>query len=99
MMGSTDIWTYDPVTNTSQNLGDTGFASAGDLTFYKGELYLATENAEIARIDLDMPSASNVVIQAKEHLLLLGIVSNIVDCEVKCYATYSESLGIQKYMK
>lgn len=93
MMGSTNVWTYDIVTNTSTNLGSTGFASAGDLTFYKGELYLATENAEIARIDLDMPSSSNVVIEADEHLLLLGIVSNIVDCEIKCYATYADTFG------
>lgn len=98
LMGTSgDIWTYDITTDIATNLGPTGFNASGDLTFYKGELYVAANGSRIVKINLEDPSASYVVIEELEDKHIFGIVSDFVDCnEINCYATTNDSSEIYK---
>ncbi len=46
---------------TATNLGATGFESAGDLTYFEGNLYMSAENDELVLIDVQNPGNSSLV--------------------------------------
>lgn len=46
---------------TATNLGATGFNSAGDLTYFQGDLYLSAENNELVLVNVNNPAASSFV--------------------------------------
>jgi hypothetical protein len=46
------LFTIDPGSGASTNLGDIGFSSAGDLAFNGGEFFLASTSNELVRIEL-----------------------------------------------
>ena len=46
---------------TATNLGNTGFESAGDLTYFDGDLYLSADDDELVLIDVQNPSNSTFV--------------------------------------
>ncbi len=46
---------------TATNLGATGFNSAGDLTFFQGDLYLSALNSELVLVDVNNPAGSSFV--------------------------------------
>src|SRR5688500_1099247 len=98
VMGTSgDIWTYDITTDMATNLGATGYYASGDLTFYKGELYVAANGSRIVKINLEDPSLSFVVIEEIDDRHIFGIVSDFVDCnEINCYATTNDSSEVYK---
>jgi hypothetical protein len=49
---STSLYTINPATGSSANLGSIGFSSGGDLAFHNGEFYLASSTNQLVRIDL-----------------------------------------------
>lgn len=55
------IYRIDTTTATSTLLGDTGYSSAGDLTFSGTEVYLASTSGQLVRVDLNNPVNSYVV--------------------------------------
>jgi gliding motility-associated-like protein len=46
---------------TAINLGNTGFESAGDLTYFQGNLYLSADNDELILVDVQNPGNSSFV--------------------------------------
>jgi len=87
MLGrSGHLWTYNLITGEARSLGLTPYRSAGDLTFYKGELYYSNvnrdiEEVEIVRIDLDDVSARHVVISKRIPQYIAGITSIAEACD------------------
>lgn len=55
------LYTIDPLTGASTALGDTGFASGGDLAFVGSDLFLASTSGQLVRLDQSTPSASVAV--------------------------------------
>ena len=47
-----NLFTIDTASGAATSLGSMGFRSGGDLAFNDGQLYLASNNAELIRIDL-----------------------------------------------
>jgi hypothetical protein len=58
---STSLFTIDPSTGASTNLGNTGFASGGDLAFVGSDFYLADSSSNLISINLSDLSNSSVV--------------------------------------
>lgn len=50
---------YDPHSNTIKTIGPLNYSSAGDLVFYKGKLYLAS-NESFVEVNVDNPGQSTV---------------------------------------
>ena len=76
-----DLWSYDLVSDEGNYLGDVGFGAEGDLTFFAGELYMAAQNDNIVRVNLDNPAMSSVVINGSVPGRIFGIVSYVESCE------------------
>lgn len=77
-----DLYTYDLETDTNEFLGNFGVNIAGDLTFYEGELYVATISRQILLVNTENPANSSVVINnapAGENYLY-GLSSVNEDC-------------------
>jgi hypothetical protein len=49
---TTSLFTIDPGSGASTDLGDIGFSSAGDLAFNGGEFILASSSNQLIRIEL-----------------------------------------------
>ncbi|WP_020537501.1 T9SS C-terminal target domain-containing protein [Lewinella cohaerens] len=77
-----DLYTYNLETDTNEFLGNFGVNIAGDLTFYEGELYVATISRQILLVNTENPANSSVVINnapAGENYLY-GLSSVNEDC-------------------
>lgn len=86
--GGRDLVSYDLNTNIETYYGEMPYSAAGDLTFYNGNLYCATDGNRILKIDIDNPPNSEVVIQDNRDFRFFGIVTYIDDCRIiKTYAT------------
>ncbi len=82
-----ELWTYDLISGAAIYLGYIGFDASGDLSFYKGILYVAVTNDRIVSINLNEVQNSTIVINDNIPGNILGIVSGVVDCsEINCYA-------------
>lgn len=75
-----DLFTYDPATNTTDYIGNVGLGAAGDLTFYEGQLLMATTLNTIVSIDLDDPDNTQFVLSFNTANIF-GIVTFVEDCE------------------
>ena len=71
---------YDPATDGIDLRGSIPFVPAGDLTFVRGELYLASDGNGIIRIDVDDAASSVPVVADVFSGLLTGIVQAGADC-------------------
>ena len=92
-----ELWTYNLVSGTASFLGDIGFDATGDLAFYKGKFYVAVTGDRIVEIILGMVTNSHVVINEDIPGNILGIVSDVVDCnEINCYAITNGMSDIYK---
>ena len=92
-----ELWSYDLNTGTAIFLGDIGYDATGDLTFYKGQFYVAATGDRIVRIDLNNVTNSTVIINDDIPGNILGIVSDVVNCtEVNCYAITNGNSDIYK---
>ncbi len=58
--GTSFLYTINPATGAGQALGDIGFASAGDLAFYNGVLYMSSETDELIQISLSTFQGTSV---------------------------------------
>jgi gliding motility-associated-like protein len=89
-----NIVTYDPLSRIARNLGPVrvnglNFGATGDLTFYRGDLYMASQS--LIKIDLNNPANSSSYMPLNGNIF--GIVS-FVDCgNVTTYATSGSSSG------
>nr|WP_052408378.1 hypothetical protein [Nonlabens ulvanivorans] len=55
------LFRFDIASMTATYIGDTGFPSAGDLTYFNGNLYLSADGNDLALIDVVNPSNSSLV--------------------------------------
>ncbi len=55
------LFRFDVASMTATFLGNTNFSSAGDLTFFNGNLYLSADGNELVLIDINNPSNSSLV--------------------------------------
>ncbi|MCG8331914.1 MAG: gliding motility-associated C-terminal domain-containing protein [Chitinophagales bacterium] len=90
-----DLYTYDPATNTTIYLGDVGPGAAGDLTFYNGQLMMATVNNTMIAIDPDNATNPEFVLSFNVASSIFGIVTFAEDCENT--VTYATSGGGQVF--
>ena len=58
---SGDLYTVDINTGVFTSLGTLPSASAGDLAFHEGELYLTCDNGDLLKVDIGNPANSAVV--------------------------------------
>jgi gliding motility-associated-like protein len=92
------LMSYNPQTNLVMNLGtiQTNGAivvSAGDLTFYRGDLYIASTRT-LVKIDLNNPANSSVYMNFNVSNEIYGIVSFAECGSVSTYATTGDAAGI-----
>ena len=58
---TSELYTLNTADGTSNIIGDMGVQSAGDLAFFGGDLYLASDNDDLVRVDLDAEAAGTIV--------------------------------------
>jgi gliding motility-associated-like protein len=86
---------FDPATGEEVFYGDIGFDAAGDLSFYNGELYMASYSDDIIRVDIANPANSTVAINGSVSGDIFGIVSYATNCsEVTTYALTNNDTDI-----
>ncbi len=79
---SYNTWTGEII--TYPNIGE---GASGDLTYYKGQLYMATFSNTIISVHPESPEKNEVVIDFNDAgVEIFGIVSSVIDCEVHSYA-------------
>ncbi len=87
------LFSYNPAIGAINNHGNMGFNAAGDLTYYQSDLYMATDNNELAYIDPDNASNNYVYIDfsAEINSPIYGIVSSVNGCDVRTYALSNDN--------
>lgn len=58
---SESLFTIDPESGQSTDIGTTGFESSGDLAFHKGQLYLSAVDGQFVSIDLKDEAAGTLI--------------------------------------
>ena len=71
---SQSLFTIDPETGQSTDVGTTGFESSGDLAFHRGQLYLSAVDGQFVSIDLD-DNAAGTLINEFESTEVFGLES------------------------
>lgn len=66
--------TFNPATKEYKNLGPMPYSAAGDMVFYKDNLYMASVNG-IVKVDISNPANSTIVIASPASILGLASVS------------------------
>ena len=90
-----DLWRYDLASDTGTFVGDVGFGAEGDLTFFDGELYMASENDNIVQVDLQEPSNSTIAVNGSVPGRIFGIVSFAERCdEISVYALTANAANV-----
>lgn len=85
--GGGALASYNPYTDEIKTYPPVGAGASGDLTFYKGQLYLATTNNTLISVHPEDPSLNEVFIDfSSANAEIFGIVSTVVGCEIKTYA-------------
>lgn len=79
--GNGDLYVYDINSMTHSYLGNIGYGSAGDLTFYEGQLVMASTSNQMIAIDLDNPANSSVLLNFSAGGQIFGIVTFVEDCD------------------
>ncbi len=87
-----NLYTYNPATDTNSYIGDIGVGASGDLTFYNGDLYVASTANTLVKIDADDLSNNSVFINfASTGAEIFGIVSYVEGCDARTFATSSDN--------
>lgn len=74
---------FSGVYNVVGNLPE-GMGSAGDLTFNKGELYLASQDNRMVRVNIENPEQSEIAFVSDtggDVFAIYGITTFVVDCQ------------------
>ncbi len=88
-----NLYSYNPASGVINYHGNMGFGSAGDLTYYESNLYMASDGNELVRIHPDNPSANFVFIDFSSVVNeeIWGIVSAVDGCDATTYATTGDN--------
>ncbi|MGH1436046.1 MAG: gliding motility-associated C-terminal domain-containing protein [Lewinella sp.] len=90
-----DLWRYDLASDMGTFVGDVGFGAEGDLTFFDGELYMASENDNIVQVDIQEPSNSTIAVNGSVPGRIFGIVSFAESCdEISVYALTDNAANV-----
>ncbi len=82
-----ELSSYNPASGQVSLYEKMGYGASGDLTYYKGTLYMATTDNTLVSIYPDDPSLNEVLIDfSSSGSSIFGIVSAVQDCEVRTYA-------------
>lgn len=82
-----DLISYHPESGEKVKYLNMGLGASGDLTFYDGDLYMATTNNTIHKIVPEDPSQNEEFINfSTQGVEIFGIVSTLVGCEIKTFA-------------
>lgn len=78
-----EVFKYNLATNEYEILGPlpNGLFSAGDMTYYQGQLYLSLFNQKIMQINTNNIDHSNIVFFASGFPSLLGFATDFYDCD------------------
>lgn len=81
------LTSYNPAIGQVLTYPNIGSGAGGDLTFYKGQLYLATNVNTILSVHPNNPSLNEVVIDFTDtNVEIFGVVSTLVGCEIRSFA-------------
>jgi gliding motility-associated-like protein len=80
-----ELWSYNPATNQFRRhgimkVGSEFIAAGGDLTFYNGNLYVASDRNKMVQLNIDQPFASSFVFSFASRDTIFGIMS-YKDCD------------------
>lgn len=90
--GDGNLFLYDVSKNTITKLGTMPFGAAGDLIFYKGQLYMASVNNKLIEVNIKTPSQSKIYMDFDSSIIIYGIVSLSPTCDnIKAYAIAENS--------
>jgi len=90
--GSGALASYSPVSNQSITYSNMGFGASGDLTFYQGDMYMASTDNTMVRIDPNNPSNNTVIINfSSSNATIFGIVSAVDGCTTQTYALSNDN--------
>ena len=78
-----NLYSYNIASGQATLIGNTGFLSEGDLTFYEGKMYLTSVGNKIVEIDIANPSSSVLIHSIPYANALFGILSTKID-PTKC---------------
>ncbi len=85
--GNGELASYQPSTSNMINYPNMGYNASGDLTFYQGEMYMASTQNTLVKIIPNNPSANEVFIDfSSANAVIYGIVSYVDGCNVQTYA-------------
>ncbi|MCB0584179.1 MAG: gliding motility-associated C-terminal domain-containing protein [Phaeodactylibacter sp.] len=89
------LYVFDTNTLADTFLGNIGYGSAGDLTFYQGQLIMASTTNQMITVDLDNPANSSVRLNFNAGGQIFGIVTFVEDCDnTATYATNDSQNGV-----
>ncbi len=77
---------YVPGTGNITDYGMMGFGAEGDLTFYQGEMYMASTSNQLVKINPNDPSQNSVFLTFDNTVEIWGIVSYVDACNTDTYA-------------
>ncbi len=77
---------YVPGTGNITDYGTMGFGAEGDLTFYQGEMYMASTSNQLVKINPNNPSQNSVFLTFDNTVEIWGIVSYVDACNTETYA-------------
>lgn len=90
--GLGDLVSYNPANGQVTTYPLMGFGAAGDLTYYQGGLYMATNNNSLVFIDPWNPDNNEVFLDfTTSGASIYGIVSTVDGCNVATYAFSNEA--------
>ncbi|GLR17422.1 T9SS type B sorting domain-containing protein [Portibacter lacus] len=85
--GGGTLKSYEPATDEIRDYPNMGYGASGDLTFYKGQLYMASFTNELVRIHPENPALNTAIIDfASKNVEIFGIVSTLYECEIRTFA-------------
>lgn len=88
------LWSFNLQSLTLTEYGSIPFLATGDLTFFKGELYVAAGLNKVVKVNIDNPEQSTIVVESSEIDAIFGIVTETKDCENPVtYAISSDGLS------
>lgn len=83
-----DLYVFDTQTSSHTYLGNIGYGSAGDLTFYQGQLIMASTTNWMIDVNLEDPPSSSLRMNFNVGGQIFGIVTFVEDCDnTVTYAT------------
>lgn len=78
---------YNPFNDELREYPNMGYGAAGDLTYYLGQLYMASTDNTMVSIYPENPALNEVIIDfSTEGVEIFGIVSTLFECQIRTFA-------------